>query len=99
MKMTKTLSLAVAMTMLAGAALAADPVHSPRGAQSAASTRTAPGMAERQALTFSRGKAAQLNSRKASGTTDRDLVREARSQVYTGKNAPQRPVFEVAPAK
>lgn len=85
--------------MVAGAALAAEPVHSPRGAEVAAASRTACGLAERQALTFSSGKASEVITRKASSGTDRNLVQEQRAQVYTGKNAPERRSFEIAPAK
>jgi hypothetical protein len=98
--MKLTLILAVATTMVAGAALAAEPVHSPRGAEVAAASRTACGLAERQALTFSSGKASEVITRKPSkGATERNLVQEQRAQVYTGKNAPERRSFEIAPAK
>jgi hypothetical protein len=98
MKLDRTLILALLVTSVASTALAVESVSSPRGKETAKASQVAKGYPDRQAITFT-SKAAEVPRLKGTNVDDRNLVRETRTQVYTGKGASQRPTFEIAPAK
>jgi hypothetical protein len=96
----KLICIIIAAGAIAGSASAADPVLSPRAAEYRETFTVTPGFVERKGFYHPGGKGALAPARKVTGKTEeRDLVREARRQVYTGKTAghPRVPQMELAP--
>ena len=99
MKNKAVLTLVAALVLGAGVAQAEDYL-SPRARENR--TRIVPATSNdvRQAFEFRGGKAAYAgHSVVSGGRAERDLVREQRGVLYTGKNAGQQRTFEIAPVK
>ena len=98
---TTLITLAMALATFATTAVAADPVLSPKARELRGNAPLRGGTEVRLALDFARGKAANApNVVVAGAAKDRDLVREERAVVYTGKNALRDTRgFEIAPVK
>ena len=97
---TALVTLAIAAGMFAVSA-SAEEYLSPKAREARASLAVRSGTEVRQSFEFARGKAAAAsNSIVAGRPTDRNLVKEDRAIVYTGKN-PLRDTrtFEIAPVK
>ena len=97
---TALLTLAIAAGTFAISANAEEYL-SPKAREARASLAVRKGTEVRQSFEFARGKASGAsNSVVAGRAVDRDLVKEERAVVYTGKN-PLRDTrtFEIAPVK
>ena len=98
---TTLITLAMALATFATTALAGEPALSPKARELRGNVPLRAGNEVSLAFDFARGKAANAPNAVLCGTAkDRDLVREQRAIVYTGKN-PLRDTrgFEIAPVK
>lgn len=99
----RLVSLTLTAMVMASTAVAADAVLSPRAREARSTSKTIIGITDGKApLGYRGGKAAYAGASKVETGVkpeDRDLVRESRAQVYTGKGVTTRRTFEIAPAK
>lgn len=98
MKVNQLLIATLTLGLLASSAVAAEGLSSPRGADMESSRATANGYPGWHPFSF-HGKAAKAGNPRVAGKTERDLVKESRSNVYTGKGAVRKPAAEPAPAQ
>ena len=99
MKTIKIIALLAALGLVATQAKAAIEDGSPKGREMRA--RVVAGTDVRQKFEYRSGKAAYAANTVTSGKEDRNLVREQRDLVYTGKNPlrDSQKQFEIAPVK
>jgi hypothetical protein len=102
MKNTLVLTLAAAWVFAVGVAHADDSLLSPRARENRTRVVSSGGNDVRQRFEYRGGKSVYAgHSTVTNKASERDLVREQRNVVYTGKNPlrDQQRTFEIAPVK